>query len=219
MPGNVPIAWYGYAAQSGFVDDGYAIDYATAAATKPGLILFSNTNSPLALGPFNSSYMAKTYFNGATCTNYNPNNILVVGPAPLTVSPLPDSIYTTYARKPLVYQNTTYINGVMCTQNAVPGGSNARIDDDETSVAADNTFSIFPNPVTDVLNININAVAEGYYTIDAIDVTGRSTRLANQYFESGEQVVQTKAANLSKGIYTLLITNGEVTMTQKFIIQ
>lgn len=219
MPGNLPIAWYSYAAQSGFVDDGYAIDYATAAVTKPGLLLFSNTNSPLALGPFNSSYMAKTYFNGATCTNYNPNNILVAGPAPLVVSPLPDSIYTTYARKPLVYQNTLYINGVICTQNAVAGGSNARLEDDETAISEENTFSIFPNPVSDVLNINMNAVAEGNYTIDAIDVTGRSTRLAIQYFESGGQMVQTRVGNLSKGIYTLLIRNGEVTMTQKFIIQ
>ena len=219
MPGNAPVAWYNYAPQSGFVDDGYAIDYAPAVVTKPGLILFSNTNSTLALGPFNSSYMAKTYFNGTTCTNYNPNNILMVGPTPLVISPLPDSVYTTYVKKPLVFMNTTYINGVICTQNAVAGGSNARLNQDVAEISEENTFSIFPNPASDVLNINMNAAVEGSYTVDAIDITGRSTRLANQYFESGEQIVQIKTGTLAKGIYTLQIRNGSVIMIQKFIIQ
>lgn len=219
MPGNVPIAWYDYLPQSGFVEDGYAIDYSTAATTKPGLVLFSNTNSPIALGPFNSSYLVKTYFNGATCTNYLPNNILVVGPAPLTVSTLTDSTYNVYNRKPLVVTNTNYVNGAVCTQNPVPGGSNARLSEEIENTPAENSFSVFPNPAKDVLNIHINVGIEGVYTLEAIDIMGRSTIVTSEYLDQGEQQIQTNIDRLAKGIYTLLIKKGSVSMKQKFIVQ
>ena len=62
---NPPVAWYGYATQSGVFESGYAVDYSNGAATKPGLLLLSNTNAPAATAPFDDSYMMKAYFNGA----------------------------------------------------------------------------------------------------------------------------------------------------------
>lgn len=219
--GGAPVAWYDYAAQSGIANDGYGIDYSPAAATKPGVLLFSNTNSPAATSPFDDSYMIRTYFNGATCTSYCPNNSLIASTPPLLIANLPDSIKNTFNKKQLTSQTTNYVFGVICTQNAIGCGSNAREELNEIvlEIPAENNMNIYPNPAADILNISINNSEEGFYTIEAIDITGRLTELSNEYLNKGEQVVQVDVSNMAKGMYTIILRNGNHVMTNKFVVQ
>ncbi|MEO8150708.1 MAG: T9SS type A sorting domain-containing protein [Bacteroidia bacterium] len=219
---NPPVAWYDYAGQSGsFSDDAYGIDFATAAITKPGLVLFSNTNVPVATAPFNDSYMLKAYFNGATCINRCPANILIQTPVAVAVTFLPNSISTVYKRKPLIAQVTNYTFGVICSQNNVACGSNARDNDAEelSDLNDENNFVLYPNPAEDMINLALMVGDEGAYTVTVIDITGRTTLLADHYLSEGEQIIPVDLSGLAKGIYTMMVSSNNQTFTKKFVVK
>ncbi|MCY7292532.1 MAG: T9SS type A sorting domain-containing protein, partial [Ferruginibacter sp.] len=214
-----PVAWYDYAGQAGNLDDAYGIDYATAAITRPGLLLFSSTNIPPATGFFNDCYMLKAYFNGATCTNRCAANTLIQTPTPLAIGLLPDSIRTVYLKKPLTALITNYTYGVMCTQNVVACGNNARADDAQSDLTIENNFELFPNPAEDLISVGLMIGHEGNYTLTATDVTGRITLLADQYLNEGEQVIPIDLSGIAKGIYVMKVSSADQTFSKKFVVK
>ncbi|HQV01389.1 MAG TPA: hypothetical protein PLO59_09535, partial [Bacteroidia bacterium] len=207
VPGLPPVAWYGYMGQSGAFESGYAVDYSQAANTKPGLVLFTNTNAPAATFGANDSYMMKSYFNGATCIfNCNPQPP-VVQAIPLAIANCSDSVNNIYKRNALVALNSPYTFGVICTQNNIACGSNAKL----TDLAEEVMLDIYPNPASDLANLQLFVENEAQYIIEAVDITGRTTLLSDSYLPAGEQPVPLDISNLSKVVYSILLRgNGKV---------
>lgn len=89
-------------------------------------------------------------------------------------------------------------------------GASGRSDD--TNLGSAGSFKLFPNPVTDVLNItNIN---QNYAKVRVLDGTGRTMMLDN----SGETNLQMDASALQSGVYFVEITDDEGNrVVEKFI--
>ena len=75
---------------------------------------------------------------------------------------------------------------------------------------------IYPNPVKDLLNINITATGAGRYTCNVYDMSGKlvSTRIIA--VANGSQSVSLPFSNVGKGAYLVKITDatGEVILRQ-----
>lgn len=93
---------------------------------------------------------------------------------------------------------------------------------EEISVVNNETisYSIFPNPTSDVLNVQYTLATEGTVTMNVVDLTGRVVRnivKENQgAFQATEQI---NIAGLNAGIYLLNVTANGNTTTQKFIVK
>ena len=71
-----------------------------------------------------------------------------------------------------------------------------------------NTVSIYPNPATTVLNV----VAEGYNTIEIVNLLGQTVYAAN-----ATNNMQINVSNLNNGVYFVRVNGENGTTTQKFI--
>jgi hypothetical protein len=77
------------------------------------------------------------------------------------------------------------------------------------------SFSIFPNPVTSILNIQFSkSLTVG--NIKVFDILGK--QLLNEEINSNN-LTQLNVSNLSKGMYLIKVTSGENTQTKRFIKQ
>ena len=74
------------------------------------------------------------------------------------------------------------------------------------------SVSVYPNPANDLINIK-STLSEGSITI--FDMTGKL--LINQQISGAMNSINT--SELKNGIYNLIISNGEKTLSQKLIIQ
>lgn len=101
-------------------------------------------------------------------------------------------------------------------------GAILEYDNETTSIVDNNTisYSIFPNPTSDVLNVQYTLATEGTVTMNVVDLTGRVVRnivKENQgAFQATEQI---NIAGLNAGIYLLNVTANGNTTTQKFIVK
>ena len=71
-----------------------------------------------------------------------------------------------------------------------------------------NTFSIYPNPATTVLNVN----AEGFNTVEIVNLLGQTVYTAN-----ATSNMQINVSNLNNGVYFVRMNGENGTATQKFI--
>ncbi len=82
------------------------------------------------------------------------------------------------------------------------------------------SYSIFPNPTSDVLNVQYSLTKEGTVSMNVTDLTGRVIRnivKENQgTFQATEQI---NIAGLNAGIYLLTVNANGNTTTQKFIVR
>lgn len=76
------------------------------------------------------------------------------------------------------------------------------------------SFSIYPNPVTDRLNITPNENWNNRVEIKLVDQFGRLARTVNSRSASKGQVISVNTSDLNPGVYQLTITNGELTKTR-----
>ena len=107
--------------------------------------------------------------------------------------------------------------GKTYTFEPVLGGPNSAQNDCTTltitttssvSENAANSFSIFPNPATTVLNVN----AEGFNTIEIVNLLGQTVYTANTTSN-----MQINISNLNNGVYFVRMNGENGTATQKFI--
>lgn len=78
-------------------------------------------------------------------------------------------------------------------------------------------FELYPNPVTDILNISAGNNSEKITSISVLDLTGKTM---NEYIEANNDNRTLNVHNLTNGIYLLKITlNYRVTTTLQFIKQ
>ena len=87
---------------------------------------------------------------------------------------------------------------------------NIMIDESHVGIEEEamNTVSIYPNPATTVLNV----VAEGYNTIEIVNLLGQTVYAAN-----ATNSTQINVNNLKNGVYFVRVNGENGTTTQKFI--
>ncbi len=83
------------------------------------------------------------------------------------------------------------------------------------------TAAVYPNPVTDILNVKINSDKTDHYEITITDLTGRIVYEEKIMTGTAEGEVNINFKQRSSGVYVLLVRNGrnEIVASQKVIKQ
>lgn len=89
-------------------------------------------------------------------------------------------------------------------------------ENNNNNVYAYRQITIYPNPVTSVLNIGLPET-NVLHTITVTDITGRTINLYK--VNSGDRTFTMNTALLSKGIYILHVTSGKENFTTRFVKQ
>ena len=81
--------------------------------------------------------------------------------------------------------------------------------------------SLYPNPVTDILNLKISALKTDDVNIRVSDVQGRVIYKKEMHVAGGMNDIQINVRNWAPGLYTLKVTgsNNQVITVEKFIRQ
>jgi hypothetical protein len=90
---------------------------------------------------------------------------------------------------------------------------------EETDTFPFNSLHIFPNPVKDLLNIELEPKNAGIASIAVLDITGRTHYLDEYLLKKGEQTIRIRTTHLPAGIYLLRIhySGFNVPVSRKFI--
>jgi len=83
----------------------------------------------------------------------------------------------------------------------------------EKTVALD----VFPNPVSDVLNLRTNAQTTDTYDLQLFDQNGKQISSERLMIPSGENVAPIEVANLPTGIYSLILSDGKNQIAKKML--
>jgi hypothetical protein len=76
-------------------------------------------------------------------------------------------------------------------------------------------FNVFPNPATDILNVNFDATSAT--TIELVDLTGKV--VATQIAQAGSVTASFATADVNAGIYFVNVKNANGSTTQKVVIK
>src|SRR5690242_9130732 len=74
-----------------------------------------------------------------------------------------------------------------------------------------------PNPVADILNVNIETNKMVNVTMKIIDVSGKMMTADQFSLNEGKNEVRLETESLYPGFYLLMITNGNATQAYKFV--
>jgi hypothetical protein len=88
---------------------------------------------------------------------------------------------------------------------------NAGIENSDQS----NSFSIFPNPSTDVLNIKLNTTDA--YEMSVLDLTGK--QMLSEIIRSQTEVYRLDVLELPKGVYLIHLKSDRKLLTKQFVKQ
>ncbi len=78
-------------------------------------------------------------------------------------------------------------------------------------------LAIWPNPVTDELNIQLTSSLRGRVNMDVIDLSGRTVLAGNSILTSGANRSSLPTSELTPGMYMLRIGNGNDARTIRFV--
>jgi len=124
-----------------------------------------------------------------------------------------NSVYP-YAVGPTFYGN--YANAAV---SSIPGGSTVYTA--PTAIAqnnfADTDFSIYPNPVADLIAIQVNGLVGDQLKVELIDVSGRLVR--QTIINAGQTIAHFNTQTLYAGIYFVRITDRNKVHSKKIEIQ
>jgi hypothetical protein len=81
---------------------------------------------------------------------------------------------------------------------------------------SNNQWQIFPNPASDIINIQPRTFQSGEITVEVIDLMGKPVLFTK---ESGEEHIILDISSLAKGLYLIKITNEGVIKTYKIVKQ
>lgn len=123
-----------------------------------------------------------------------------------------EDVFTTYSRRIRIHfvtDNYDEKTGFELTYQAITDIKENGISD----------LSIYPNPASSLLNINLTAENEGQLSFQIVDMTGRVIATENVENYGGELHHTMNVSNLSKGMYMLRIAGQEGTTVHKFIVE
>ncbi|WP_395063882.1 M28 family peptidase [Flavobacterium sp.] len=81
----------------------------------------------------------------------------------------------------------------------------------------DFNVSFFPNPATDVLNVNLGSLSETDYTLTIVDVLGKT--VMHSIITNAQLVQQIPVGDLAKGMYLAVLQTGDKQITKKIVIE
>ncbi|MEY4928154.1 MAG: hypothetical protein RI894_2592 [Bacteroidota bacterium] len=105
------------------------------------------------------------------------------------------------------------------------GSASTNVTLTEAVVATDNiaqsisNLKIFPNPVANMLNVQLASEAEGKCTVEIADISGRLVKTQNATLATGANTLQVSVENLISGIYAVRIVRGNETISATMIKQ
>lgn len=89
----------------------------------------------------------------------------------------------------------------------------------DESVAFDDSFSIYPNPVKDMINIELNLSNGGNIGVTLVDALGRTLHsLHEQNYSVGVHQLQIPASRFSSGIYYIKFQSGISVSVKKIVV-
>jgi uncharacterized delta-60 repeat protein len=91
------------------------------------------------------------------------------------------------------------------------------ITDLSTEGTGKGTVGIYPNPVRDAFNLELDNAHNGNLRVEVVNITGKVEKGFSLSKASGKSRHNLSLAGLAKGTYILRITSGGVTQTQKLI--
>jgi hypothetical protein len=110
------------------------------------------------------------------------------------------------------YGQNIYIDNVNITM-VIPAHAGV----EEAAHAA--TLTVYPNPVTGILNIDARDLADGPATIDILDVTGRNIYHCNIAITNGSLHHTIGTSSFSPGVYEVRMADKNGVLTSKIVAQ
>ncbi len=161
----------------------------------------------------NATYAAEKFSVWISTTDTTPANFTQISAATVTT---PGIAYIQYSYNiPATYDGTPVYIGIKCTSADQFGFA---VDDFSVSAVALATenffasnFAVYPNPATDVVNINAK---NSTLTIDAIQITDLNGRTVKTVKGMTNQI---NISELNAGVYFLKVTTDQGTGTTKII--
>ena len=93
------------------------------------------------------------------------------------------------------------------------------VEEQGNSTASADFLLVYPNPATDILNVNLNGAVGAKANISIFDITGKMVKSLDQFAMSGsEQQVSIPVAELPLGNYILVATIGSKQEVAKFVV-
>jgi len=93
--------------------------------------------------------------------------------------------------------------------------NSAEVGIDDTQM--DEKFSVYPNPASDVVNVNVTLTNSENTTIKVLDISGKVIQTINLGTVNGEQKVAVSVADFSTGVYFIEMTNTNGKQVKKFV--
>jgi PKD repeat protein len=78
-------------------------------------------------------------------------------------------------------------------------------------------IAAWPNPVVDELNIALSSVVSGAADVTVLDVNGRVVMAERRMLANGRNQLLLPTSTLSPGLYTVRISNGNASISQRFV--
>ncbi|MEI7801879.1 MAG: SBBP repeat-containing protein [Bacteroidota bacterium] len=148
---------------------------------------------------FQVSYTSNNISHLVTTTNYS-----------TVLNNLPGGTYTWKVRPKC--------NGVWSAYSSIKTFTIVGPREEMTTGDAETSMQLFPNPVTDLLNVSFSISTAGNYKLEVYDLLGREIIAKENNYETGEWSEQLFTGQLSSGIYFVRL-NGKDGMieTKKFV--
>jgi hypothetical protein len=222
-----PINNWRYNNSAAQYENGFAIDAVEVGLPSAGLAVFANTIDPPANPGQPFSFLMKTYFNGATCTNYCPSNPVrykVVQPEIIDVTvEAKDFIQRTRLREEL----DTGITNLICNQKNISCGSNnlngssVIVDADyllQGAITVNPSIKILPQPLRQNGILKVQGFREGRAELLISTATGLIVHRKTLTLTGEDQSIVFDRNGLPSGLYYVnLISNGTKASQQLFI--
>ncbi|MFN8287020.1 MAG: S8/S53 family peptidase [Chitinophagales bacterium] len=81
------------------------------------------------------------------------------------------------------------------------------------------SFSVYPNPAKDVLNVTLEISKASTLTIAVVNLVGQAVNEVQQNVNGGISTVSVNTATLAQGIYLLQINNGSEKIVKRFAVE
>ena len=78
-------------------------------------------------------------------------------------------------------------------------------------------LTVYPNPVADVIAVQIENIQQGNYTVDLIDLSGKLISQTNIY--QGSTIAYIETTGLAQGEYFIKVSNGVSSESRKIILR
>jgi len=79
--------------------------------------------------------------------------------------------------------------------------------------------NVYPNPTTDIANIEINLEEGANATFEVVDISGKTVMTLNQDLNAGSNAVALDVSTLTKGVYFINIATGDSRIVKQIQVQ